>query len=464
MRSLVDTWQVIRAAIKADNERRKAHLGSEEASYLPAALEVIEQPVSPTARITAWTLLALIVVTLAWLIIGRVDVVASAPGKIMPAGSVKTVQASAMGMVRAIHVQDGDHVRKGQLLIELDTTMANAELQQSSKGLLNSQLEIARNRAIADALSGRGMHFNPPAGVDPALAETQRRLVAAQVGELEATTAGLEAARHSALSEAAAAAATRARLDDTIPILDHELEAMNRLDAKGYAPGLRLLEMQRQRRNEQGERSVAMAQEQRGQFDASKLGDQINQTREQARRQALTDLAKAENEVLLRHEDVTKAQRRSTLQNLYATEDGTVQQLALHTIGGVVEAARTLMVIVPTAHEIEVEARVLNKDAGFVHEGQTVAVKIEAFPFTRYGTVPGHVVSISRDAVSDQKLGAVYVARIRLDHTSIVVDGQPIVLSSGLGVISDIRTGSRRIISWLLSPVQTSVSQAARER
>ena len=161
---------------------------------------------------------------------------------------------------------------------------------------------------------------------------------------------------------------------------------------------------------------------------------------------------------------MTKATRRTGLQRLLAPADGTIQQLTLHTIGGVVEPARTLMVVVPSSDAIEVEVRVLNKDIGFVHEGQPVAVKVEAFPFTRYGTVPGTLSSISRDAVPDQKLGATYVAQIKLARAEIMVDGKPIALTAGLAVTADIRTGSRRIITYLLSPVQTSVAQAGRER
>ena len=122
------------------------------------------------------------------------------------------------------------------------------------------------------------------------------------------------------------------------------------------------------------------------------------------------------------------------------------------------------MVGVPTRGQVEVEAQVLNRDIGLVHEGQSAAVKIEAFPFTRYGTVPGTVVSLSRDAVPDPKLGAIYIAQIRLTQGSITADGHAIPLTPGLAVTADIRTGSRRIISWLLSPVMTTVDQAARER
>ena len=159
-----------------------------------------------------------------------------------------------------------------------------------------------------------------------------------------------------------------------------------------------------------------------------------------------------------------RARARGKVEKLRAPESGTVQQRTVHTIGGVVEPARTLMVVVPGDGALAVEARLLNRDAGFVREGDQVTVKVEAFPFTRYGTLPGRVVSISRDAVPDPKLGATYLARIQLTRSAIMIDGRPTPLTSGLGVVADIRTGSRRIVSYLLSPVQTSVAQAGRER
>jgi hemolysin D len=137
---------------------------------------------------------------------------------------------------------------------------------------------------------------------------------------------------------------------------------------------------------------------------------------------------------------------------------------APHTVGGVVEPARALMVIVPAASGIEVEAKLLNRDAGFVHVGQPVSVKFEAFPFTRYGTIPGVIGGLSRDAVPDAKLGSVYIARVTLNRNFIVVDGRRVPLNAGYVATADIRTGSRRIISFLRSPLQSTVAQAGRER
>lgn len=464
MSLLGHNWNVLKQSIKDDNARRKGLIPSSEYDFLPAALEVIEKPVSPTARVTTWVLLIGLVVTALWLVLGRVDVVASAPGKIIPTGNVKIVQSAGSGVVRAIYVHDGDFVKKGQALLDLDPTLSGADLAQAQKALAAAELDIARNRAIANALGGQGLSFNAPSGTPPEVAETQRRLIAAQIAEVNATMAGLANARASSLYEANVAEANMAKLSETVPILDHELESMNRLDAKGYAPGMRLLELQRQRRQEAGDYDVAVAQRARGYSEARKLSDQANQTREQGRRIALTDLAKAEAEAILRREEVTKAIQKRSFQRLVASTDGTIQQLAVHTIGGVIEPARTLMILVPSAEGLEVEARILNKDVGFIKLGALAAVKLEAFPFTRYGAVPGRVVSISRDAVADPKLGSVYLATIILDRSTLDVDGKTVPLSAGLAATVDVRTGSRRIISYLISPLQTSIQQAGRER
>ncbi len=464
MSSLGHYWRVIHTALRADAEHRRGHLSSHENDFLPAALEVVERPVSPTSRTTARVLIIGLIGTLAWLILGKVDVVASAPGKILQSGESKIVQSAGSGVVAAIHVRDGDHVKRGQVLIDLDTTLASADLEQAQTALRADQLDVERNRAFVAALDGHGLHFAPSPGTPADVAAAQAKLVAAQLAEVDSTVGGYNAARSSAMADAQAAAATRAKIDGTMPLLDREVDAMRKLDVNGFAPGNRLLELERQRLSDQGERDVAVAQQARGASEAHKYGASMVETRDTARRQAMVELAKAQADAIQKQEDVTKAMRRSRLEQLTAPTDGTIQQLAVHTIGGVVEPARTLMVIVPERDDIEVEAKVLNRDIGFVHDGQAVAVKVDAFPFTRYGSVPGTVISLSRDAVPDQRLGATFIARIRLVRGTITADGKVVPLGAGLGVTADIRTGNRRIISWLLSPITTTVSQAAKEQ
>lgn len=457
-------WDVLKEALRADRERRKGFIPTREADFLPAALEVAERPVSPTGRVVAWALMIGLAIAIVWTVFGRVDVVASAPGTLIPTGNIKLVQSPGAGVVRAIYVRNGDAVRKGQALLDLDPTIVRADLAAAEKALATAELDIARSRAIADALAGKGLRFVAPAGTPPEIADTQRRLIAAQLAEIEASAASLASARMTALSDANAARANAARLADTVPILDRQIERMNRLDAKGYAPGQRLLEMQRQRRAEAGEREVALTQIARGEAEARKAGEQIRETRGTALRTALADLAKAEGEAILRREEVTKARQMNRFQRLVAPVDGTVQNLEVHTVGGVVEAAKPLMTVVPARGALEVQAKVLNKDIGFIRTGQEAAVKLEAFSFTRYGAVPGRVARISRDAVQDKDLGLVYIVTVTLDRSYVDADGRRYDLAPGLAATVDVKTGTRRIVSYLISPLQTSISQAGRER
>lgn len=455
-------WQVFRQALQDERARTATRLRSQEPHYLPAALEVVENPVSPTGRVTAWVLLIGVLTTLGWLVFGHVDIVASARGRMMPTDDVKLVQAANTGIVRRIHVHDGDTVRRGQPLIDLDPTVSTAEESQAQKAMLAAAVDVARGEAIADGLAGRPIRFVAPEGTPPDIAETQRQLVAAQVAAAGFETAGMEAARRSALSDAQGSAAQADALRRNVPVLDRELDAMKELDAHGFAPGLKMLELQRERSGEVGSRDAAVAQRARALADAAKFGEQAAQSRQQAQRTALADLAAAQSQLLLRREELIKARQRSRMQRLFAPADGTVQQLAVHTVGGVVEAARPLMVVVPN-DRLMFEAHILNRDAGFVRVGQRVDIKLESFPFTRYGAVAGRIVTLGRDAVQD-KSGSYYTARIAVDSRSIMVDGQRAPLVSGMTATADIRIGSRRLLSYLISPLDAGLAEAARER
>ncbi|WP_139144093.1 HlyD family efflux transporter periplasmic adaptor subunit, partial [Janthinobacterium lividum] len=163
-------------------------------------------------------------------------------------------------------------------------------------------------------------------------------------------------------------------------------------------------------------------------------------------------------------QDARRAGARGSLLRLTAPVDGTVQQLKLHTVGGVVPAAQALMQIVPRQGKLEIDAMLENRDVGFVQEGQAVAVKVDAFDYTKYGTVPAVVSSVSRDAIEDEKKGLVYAVKITLQQPSIVIDGRLVPLSAGMAVRAEIRTGTRRVIEYVLSPLVQHQKEALHER
>ena len=449
----------------ADRAQFASSVGAvSDTDFLPAALEITERPVSPTARGTAWVLLGGLVVTLAWLTLGRVDVVASAQGRLIPSDNIKLVQPSEAGIVRAIHVRDGQRVKKGQILVELDPTVSTAEAIQAESALRTAELDAARARSVLAALDGKGWNFILPAGTSPAIAQTQARLAAAELQRIEAGIGAHGADRQSAVAARAEALGNARKLTETIPLLDEQIAANETLLAKGYVSKLKVIEMRRQRLAALRDRDIAYDTAKRMAAEIGQSTQSLAEARAEARRAVLEQLAKAESEARLRTEELTKARAKSSRQLLIAPVDGTVAQLQLHTLGGVVEAAKPVMTIVPEGGTLVLDAKILNKDAGFVTRGQDVAVKLEAFPFTRYGAIAGTVERIGSDAIEDEKLGLVYPIRVRLAHATIDADGKSRALTPGMAATADVKTGRRSILSYLTSPVQEATAQAGRER
>lgn len=464
MNMITRHWDVVRQALAADRERVAAHQAVEEATFLPAAMEIVERPVSPTARLTAWVLLGGLLVTILWLVLGKVDVVVSASGKLIPAANVQLVQPAEQGVVRRILVDDGQGVRKGQPLIVLDPTVSTAEATQAQKALETAQLDAARGRAVLGALDGHGLQFVAPPGLSSDLKEMQVSLARAQLSQIEATIAAKVADTGAAKAALAEAEVQTAKLNETLPLLDEQIAANEEMLAKGYVSKLRVIEMRRQRLASGRDRDAAIQTAKRARAQIESASSTRDQARAEARATVLTDLAKAESDAKLRAEELSKATLRSSLQVLRSPADGTVTQLAVHTVGGVVEAAKPLMIIVPKGGKLVAEVRLFNRDAGGVSVGQAAAVKLEAYPFTRFGTIEGKIATISSDAVEDEHLGLLYVVYVDVTTTPEELEKRGIRLSPGMAATADIRTGRRSLLSYLMSPVQGIAHDAGRER
>ena len=470
---------VLRLSWRMQDDADRRHKPLTDHEFLPAALEIMERPPSAGLRWLTLMLCALFAIAIIWSIFGRVDVVAVATGKVIPSANVKLIQPIEIGAVRAIHVRNGQHVRKGQLLVELDSTLTTADEAQASRGLLSANIVEARNDALLAYLSGRQQGFVAPAGTPRDVAETQQRFIATSVGEYEAQRASLVQSKAESAAEYAAAEAEVAKLKKTLPLVERQLAARKELAEKGYFSTIKLLEYEQLKVEhiqniEVQEANAAKARAAMANYDA-----QIARLRETFGKTAVTDLSEAQDKSSMAAEELHKSSRRRQFQQLRSPVDGTVQQLSVNTVGGVVEPAKPIMVIVPDDAAVEVEAQILNKDIGFVHEGQSVRVKLEAYPFTDYGLIEGTVESISRDAIdlSQQGAGAardqngkppptglVYAARIRLKQRSIRIGNRVQPIGPGLAVQAEIKTGERRIIQYLLSPITQTVDEAGRER
>jgi hemolysin D len=433
-------------------------------AFLPPALEILETPPNPLGRAILWAVVAFLTLALAWAVIGKVDMVASAQGKVIPRGRVKLVQAADYGVVRAIHVKEGQSVRKGQPLVELSPTVTNAEVEQARQALRSAEIDVARARALVGHALDHQARFVAPPEADPTTVRMQQALVAARIREHEAAKAALREEGVQRVGDDGMVAAEIAKLQAQIPLAEEQLRGMETLAAKGYASRMKVSELRREVIGMRQDLVIRHREQSKAGAARSGVDQQIAKLEGEFAREALDALTEAEATRRLRAEELKKALEKSSQTVLVASDDGVVQQLQVNTIGGVVKPADPLMVLVPRGEELVVETMVLNRDAGFVRAGQPVEVKLEAYPFTRYGVVEGRLEQISRDAVENEKLGPVYPARVRLDRAWIEIGGRKVALEPGLAATAEIKTGQRRIIDYLLSPLARRVQEAGRER
>jgi hemolysin D len=462
--------------------RRRDH----ELAFLPAALEIVETPPSPIGRAIGATIIAVFVLAVAWACLGSVDIVATAAGKIIPSGRSKVIQPFETGVVRAIHVHDGDMVKAGQVLIELDPTINAAERDHLKSDLIAAQLDVARlHAALAEAPDPLAA-FRPPEGASPALVASQRQYLISQTAEHRSKIAALDRQLAQKEAERATSAATIAKIQALIPLLQQQFEVRKTLFEHETGSKLLYLQAQQQLVEQQQELEVQKSKYQEAEAAVAAIRETRAQAEGEYRRMLFDDLGKVEPKAAGLAQDVIKAEERTKLQELKAPVDGVVQQLAVHTVGGVVTPAQPLLVLVPVDSHLEIEAMVSNRDIGFVEPGQEAEIKIATFNFTRYGLLHGKVLSVSQDAVgkddpadpnqdkgqqgsqarkapSDDQ-GPVYAARISLDRAQMQVEDKLVNLSPGMAVTAEIKTGERRIISYLLSPLRKYRQDSLRER
>jgi hemolysin D len=459
-------------------------LQAAERAFLPAALEVVETPPSPIGRAITWTIVLLFCIALTWASIGQIDIVASAPGKIVPSVRNKIIQPFETGVVRAIHVQDGQHVQVEQVLIEIDPTINAAERDRVAKELLSHQLDIARLQAALRGAEGSAK-FAPPVGASSEQVELQNAFLSNQLSEYRAKIVNLD--RQIAQHEASKLMVeeTVEKLTQIVPLAEQRVEARKTLADKGFAVLLNYIQDKMELIDKKQELRVQQAHLVQVTNEIAALQAQREQADAEFRRTNLSDLAQAEQKAAGLREVVAQADQRRQLQTLVAPVDGTVQQLAVHTIGGVVTVAQQLMVIVPADSQLEAEAMISNRDIGFVHPGQQAEIKVDTFNFTRYGLLHGVVQNVSQDAIVPEtgdkekmlRTGAApanssapqgqdlaFAARVSLDSIQMQVEDKVVNLGPGMAVTVEIKTGSRRVIEYLLSPLLRYRQESLRER
>jgi hemolysin D len=449
-----------------------------EIDFLPAALEIQERPPSPVGRAIIWTLVAFFVIALVWSSVGRIDIVATAQGKIIPSGHVKVIQPVEIGSVRAIHVVEGQQVKAGDVLIELDPTVNAADRDRLISEYQTAQLNRARLAALAQQLTAQDATEPTAAGravfpemnisgipfTDATAVTLQQHRLRTQWTEFTARLAALDADLAKRSAELAGVKAQVSKLQQTLPLITKRADALNGLLGKKLVAESQWLELEQERIEQQQDLESHKQRSLELTAAIAEAHQQRNSTQAEFTGKVYTDLAEAERKAASLEQELIKAEQRTGLQTLTAPIAGIVQQLAVHTVGGVVTPAQELLKIVPQQGKLEVEAWVLNKDIGFVTEGQTAEIKVETFPFTQYGTLPAEVIDVSSDAVTDEQKGLIYAARVLMKDATIRVNDKMVNLTPGMAVTVEVKTGTRRLIEFVLSPLLKYRDEGLRER
>ena len=474
----------------------------DEREFLPAHLELTETPLSAAPKWAARLVIAFALIALLWAIFGKLDIVAVAQGKTSLGGRSKTIQALETAVVERINVKDGQTVTKGDVLMELAGIGSDSDYNRSLEALRAAYLNKWRSETLLAAIENghsprlsssidTGKQVNnhedakqvasAPQGLQAAseTASLKQQIIASipQSAIIEAQTLVLNQYQAWSTKDQQLASAKEQRKAErtSTQAQINKLAAMTQIEGQRVSDYRELVAQDYLAKHSLLEQEGKYIQAKNDLASQQSTLQQIAQAIKQAederilntqtiKRDTLDVLRQANEQIGQLEPEAAKAEQRKQLLTLTAPVDGTVQQLAMHTIGGVVTAAQPIMVIVPSEDKLEIEAIVPNKDIGFVQAGQEVVVKIESFPYTRYGYLTGKVKTVSFDAVENKDLGLVYTAIVSLDKDTLNIDGKPVRLDAGMNATAEIKTGKRSVISYLLSPLQTKVDESLRER
>lgn len=440
-------------------------------------LLIQHEPPSHIGRIVLWSVSILIFILIAWALFGQLDIIATAEGKLVPQTLVKIVQPAEPGVVRELLVDEGDHVKAGQVLARLDTTLATADKTGIGADLAAQQMQARRLEA---ELTGQPML--PRAGDDPVLyAQVQSQFIAhrkAFIDSLDQEKSLLTKAEH----EKKSAMEILSKLEQTLPTYKKSADAYATLEKEGFIGGIAAAEKQREAieksKDLDAQQSIVAA------LNATIAAQQkrISQLHSSYQSELQKELAEVRARMAQLQPSLDKSIYREGLMELKAPQDGVIKDLATTTVGAVVQPGTVVLTLVPQGEQLYADVNIKNDDVGFVQIGQKTQVKLAAYPFQKYGMLNGKVIHVSADATESQRpnrsassgnddrddaapMTSTYKARIQLDQQTLKGPrGGNLMLAPGMQINAEIHQGKRTVMEYLLSPVQKAVNEAGRER
>ena len=469
MPRIAELWHTFKSAWAERSKVGDNKVTHIEREFLPAALEIQETPPSPIGRMLAWSLIALFSIGVIWACFGEVDIVSVAEGKIIPSGQVKQVQSLEKGVVKTLYVTEGQLVKKGEPLIELDQTLTFADQQQLGQELAYTEGVIQRQALFVSLLKTPDQQISfsdvaQRANDSGDLNTEQLQLLWQEWQSFKARRTALLEEKSERTAEKQASLERITQLEQTLPLITKRAEAVKTLHKKHMAAETVWMELEEQRISQVQALAVEQATQRQLASAIRRVSEQLSALEAEVTRETLASINEYHRQQRNLIQELDKAKDLNSRQILHAPISGKVQQLAIHTIGGVVTPAQPLMLLVPTDVELEVEAWLENKDIGFVEVGQSAEIKVNTFPFTKYGIIEGKVVDVTQDAVVDEMEQFRYRMRVGMATSSIQVEKKRVDLIPGMAVSAEVKTGKRRLIEYVMAPLIRYKQESVRER
>lgn len=450
-------------------------IGVDPQDFSPSLLRIQSRPPAPFASVMLRLLLVLLLALILWAAFGKLDIVATAQGKLIPQTYVKIVQPFEQGMISEILVSEGQHVEAGQILMRLDTTMSDADGKAINADYLVKQIALRRIDAELADKEFKRQRNDPDTLYNESLAQYRANRLAYQ------TALDQERSTHDkAKSDLAAAQQARTKLTETLPHYREQAKAYADMAKEGYISKLAATDKERELiEKEQDlktqEHIIASAQ-----ATLASSSRKLAQISADYRQRLQTERADISGRLDKTQAEFDKQQYRHDLLELKASQDGIVKDVATHTIGTVISPGTILLTLVPKDEILRAEVWVSNEDVGFIHQGAPTKIKFASYQFQKYGMVDGEVAHLSADATDNTQQGAgqsapptakspngqafAYRALVDLKAQELLVDGVRHALSPGMQVTAEIHLGTRTILEYLLSPVTGAFQEAGRER
>lgn len=430
--------------------------------FLPSHLSLSHQPPSPFARLTALSLSIGVIVTLLWAYFGKLDVQATATGKLIVSGRSQVIQAYEQSRVIQIHVRDGQRVQMDDPLLTVDILGVSQDLERlnSEVNFQTQELILYRSLLLEQDIEDDEQFLSISVIHRDQLIESYH----IEHQEFLTTLADIQSEMDVNNTSQSAHQSDIEALDQLRNNISLRLKARKALNQARAISRVEYLEQEKELLETDRQLAQQKAQLKVLQSEHHGLTQRMNSFKAQRKGEWLDKKRQARLTLKALKQQLSTAQERQELEIIRSPVNGTVQQLNIFTLGAVLQPAQSLMIIVPENTVQQAEVKILNKDIGFVYSGQKVTLKVDAFSYTRYGTIEAELISVSRDSTADEQLGLIFPALVELKTNNIVIDEQPVTLMPGMSVVAEIKTDKRRIIDYVLSPIREYQAEAMREK